>query len=113
VLDKSVGALALGVTERGKLRYAGRIGTGFTQKSARTLYARLNTLRQDSPPFSGTLSSRERRGVVWVQPKLVAQVEFRARTADGLVRHGAFKGLRDDKPAREIIAERPVKKRRS
>jgi len=112
VLDKAVGALALGVTERGKLRYAGRIGTGFTQKSARMLYARLNPLRQESPPFAGTLSSRERRGVVWVAPKLVAQVEFRAWTADGLVRHGAFKGLREDKAPREIVAERAAKKRR-
>jgi len=113
VLDKAVGALALGVTERGKLRYAGRIGTGFTQKSARMLYARLYALRQESPPFAGALSSHERRGVVWVKPKLVAQVEFRAWTADGLVRHGAFKALRDDKPPREIVAERPARKRRS
>jgi bifunctional non-homologous end joining protein LigD len=111
VLDRAVGALALGVNERGKLRYAGRIGTGFTQKTARRLYTRLKPLQQDQPPFTGVLSSRERRGVIWVKPALVAQVEFRAWTEDGLVRHGAFKGLREDKPPREIVAERTTKKK--
>jgi bifunctional non-homologous end joining protein LigD len=111
VLDGAVGALALGVNERGKLRYAGRIGTGFTQKVARMLYTRLKPLQQDCPPFTGALSSRERRGVIWVKPTLVAQVEFRAWTEDGLVRHGAFKGLREDKPPRQIVAERATKKK--
>ncbi|HYD73166.1 MAG TPA: non-homologous end-joining DNA ligase [Candidatus Binatia bacterium] len=112
VLDKAIGALTLGVHERGKLRYAGRIGTGFTQKTSRMLYARLKPLQQGGPPFPGALSSRERRGVVWVKPALVVQVEFRAWTADGLVRHGAFKGLREDKPPREIVAERSGKKKK-
>jgi len=70
----------------------------------------LRPLQQETPPFSGSLSSRERRGVIWVRPSLVAQVEFRAWTADGLVRHGAFKGLREDKSPREVVAERAKKK---
>ena len=111
VLPKAVGALALGVNERGRLRYAGRIGTGFTQRTARLLYAKLSPLGQEGPPFTDTLSWRERRGATWVKPDLVAEVEFRAWTADGLVRHGAFKGLREDKAPRQIVAERTKKRK--
>lgn len=92
--------------ENGTLKPAGRVGTGFTQRSAAALKARLDRLKTDASPLTGE-AARE-RGVVWVKPELVAEVEFRAWTASKTLRHASFLGLREDKPAGEVQAEQPA-----
>jgi bifunctional non-homologous end joining protein LigD len=90
---------------RGKLIYAGRVGTGFTEKTAVDLYKRLDAIRTPTSPFAKKLPRAEARGVCFVQPELVAEVEFRAWTTDRIVRHASFLGLRDDKQAAEVGLE--------
>ncbi len=99
-----VGALILGYYREGKLIYAGRTGTGFTQKTHTMLREKLDKLRQPKSPFE-KLPAGVKRGVIWVKPELVAQVSFSTWTADNLVRQAAFKGLREDKPARSVQRE--------
>lgn len=99
---KAVGALALGTFEKGRFIYAGRVGTGFTHEAARALWKKLQPLKRAASPFAAPPTAMQRRGVLWVEPEMVAQVEYRAWTADGLLRHAAFKGLREDKPARDV-----------
>jgi len=103
----AVGSLALGVYEDGKLQHVGRVGTGFGAGVAELLQSRLERLRTDEKPFDNAMTADERRGVRYVRPELVAEVEFRAWTADGHLRHASFRGLREDKAAREITREVP------
>jgi bifunctional non-homologous end joining protein LigD len=105
-VKKAVGSLVLGLYDKDRLVYAGRTGTGFTADIARDLFKRLEALRITEPAF-GKLTADQRRGVVWVKPELVAEVEFRGWTADRVVRHAAFKGLREDKSARDVVREKP------
>jgi bifunctional non-homologous end joining protein LigD len=99
-----VGALLLGYYENSRLVYAGRTGTGFTQKTHKTLRDQLDKLRQAGMPFDNA-PAEARTGAIWVKPTLVAQVNFANWTADGVVRHAAFKGLREDMQAREVSRE--------
>lgn len=103
--DYGVGALLLGYYRDGELIYAGRTGTGFTQKTHKTLRSRLDLRKQAKGPFHGQLPADAKRGAVWVKPDLVAQVTFATWTADNLVRQAAFKGIREDKPAAEVRKE--------
>ena len=102
---KAIGSLALGVYEKKALRYVGRVGTGFSSGVAEGLFSRLEAMRISSSPFAGRLNANEARGVRFVRPELAAEVDFRGWTADGLLRQASFQGLRDDKPAREIVRE--------
>jgi len=102
-----VGALLLGYYDAKKLVYAGRTGTGFTQKTHRVLRDQLDELRQSAMPIEKLLADA-RKGAVWVKPQLVAQVNFATWTADNLVRQASFKGLREDKPALDVRKEEPT-----
>ncbi|RDW12830.1 DNA ligase D [Paracoccus thiocyanatus] len=105
VSRRAIGSLVLGVYEDGGLQPVGRVGTGFSAAVAEDLFGRLERLRIPESPFARRLTAEEARQARFVRPELVAEVEFRAWTADGHLRHAAFRGLREDKPAREIMRE--------
>ncbi|MHB1304076.1 MAG: DNA ligase D [Acidiphilium sp.] len=102
---KAIGSLVLGVHQGENLVHVGRVGTGFSQAVAEDLFRRLEAMRVKDSPFAERLTAEEARQVRYVRPELVAEVEFRAWTADHHLRHAAFRGLREDKPAREIVRE--------
>jgi bifunctional non-homologous end joining protein LigD len=108
--SSTFGSLVLGVNDGGALRYAGNVGTGFDEREIRSLLEKLRPLERPDSPFSVVPKMpRVRRGdVVWVEPKLVAEVVFSEWTHDGHVRQPSYKGLRDDKPAAEVRHERPA-----
>jgi len=99
------GALFLGVHEDGRLRYAGKVGTGFNEASLKSLHAKLIRLERKDPPFADPPTGTEARGAHWVEPKLVGEVEFSQWTRDGHLRHPSFQGLREDKNPDEVIRE--------
>lgn len=90
----------------GALVYCGGVGTGFDAGSLKSIRKRLDAITQKNSPFKNPPTGADARGVRWVRPELVAEVEFTEWTDDNLLRHPSFKGLREDKPAREIIRER-------
>jgi len=99
-----LGALLLGYYDDGELRYAGKVGTGFTRETLRDLAAKLAPLKRDRSPFADEVRERT---ATWVEPELVAQVGFSEWTQDHRLRHPRFLGLRDDKAAREVVREAP------
>ncbi|MYT74937.1 MULTISPECIES: non-homologous end-joining DNA ligase [unclassified Streptomyces] len=100
---KGIGALLIGYYADGRLRYAGKVGTGFDQKTLAELRGRLDELRVDTSPFDGRVAQPTAH---WTRPRLVAQVAFSEWTRDGLLRHPRYQGLRDDKKPDDVVRER-------
>jgi DNA ligase D-like protein (predicted ligase) len=104
---QGLGALLVGYYDAdGQLTYAGKVGTGFSTASLRSLHASLSALERDTSPF--TAGRPPRAGVHWTEPRLVAQIEFAEWTTDGLLRQPRFEGLRDDKDPAEVVRESPA-----
>jgi bifunctional non-homologous end joining protein LigD len=103
--SKGLGSILLGYfDEDGELQYAGKVGTGFTDRDLAELMERLGPVARKTNPFAGRKGPRNAH---YVEPRLVAEIEFRELTSEGLIRHGSFKGLREDKPAADVGIERP------
>src|SRR6185312_7345302 len=100
-------SLLVGYHEDGALHYAGRVGTGFSGKVADDLKKKLDALKATKSPFAGKVPGG--KGLAWVKPELVAEIEFRSWTGDRILRHASFQGLREDKPAEEVVQEKPQK----
>ncbi len=100
-----LGALLVGHFDQGRLRYAGKVGTGFTRATLRELSELLAPLVRDTPPFEPEKGIP--RAATWVEPEIVAQIAFMEWTADGRLRHPSFLGVRVDKAAREVVREAP------
>lgn len=104
---RSFSSVLLGVYEDGKLRYAGRAGSGFDATELGDLAAKFKRLTRKTPACGGEVPAAIRKRARWLNPKLVAQIEYAEFTRDGLVRQARFIGLREDKKPREVTHEMP------
>jgi len=100
-----IGSLLLGIPEDGGLHFAGRVGTGFTEKELTKLKNLLKPLETDESPFHTRLSTQDAKGVTFVRPELVAEVRYSERTSDGRLRQPSWRGLRPDKSPDEVTWE--------
>ena len=104
VKGKTFSSLLLGTFEDGKLHYSGKVGTGFDSADFDRLSRKFKPMERSRSPFE-EVPREERKGAVWLEPKLVAEIAYTEKTRDGRLRHPSFKGLREDKPAREVHRE--------
>ena len=104
---RAVGSLVLGYYEDGELRHAGRAGTGLDAREAASLAEKLEKLRAAKPDFAEEPTALSAKGVKWVKSQLAAEIEYRGWSSQGLLRQAAILGLREDKPAAEVVLERP------
>lgn len=103
------GALLVGEYDsNGRLVYCGRVGTGYDEKTLASLFVELSLRETTDNPFFDHPGGAEAKGVHWVRPELVAEIAFGHRTAEGILRHASFQGLRWDKNASDVVAEEPV-----
>jgi bifunctional non-homologous end joining protein LigD len=105
--DKRIGfrSLLLAAKEKRKLSYVGKVGTGFNAKSIQDLMERMQPLAVDKAPVE--VPRADRKGAHWIKPQLVAEIAFSEFTDDGILRHPSFMGLREDKPASQVVVETP------
>ena len=104
-LEGELGSLLVGYHEPdGTLAFAGKVGTGFDDATRRMLKERLAPVRIDASPFTGRQPQQE---AIFVEPSLVCEVEFAEWTSSGTMRHPSYQGLREDKPARDVVREVP------
>ena len=110
--ERALGALYLGYKKDGDLCYAGKVGTGFSMKSARELAARFQKIESVKPVLTRAetkgMGAGEWRSVHWVEPNLLCEVAFTEWTGDGRIRHPSFQGLREDKDASDVKQEKPM-----
>lgn len=104
--SKAIGALLLGYYKNEQFTYAGKVGTGFSQQLAKDIYQRLIPLQIMTSPFRERVG-RGRRDYVFVKPELLCEISFIEWTSDGHIRHGSFKGLREDKNPKRVVEEVP------